>query len=30
MSFPIHVQQGSAIFKAGGIVKGVEVSATYP
>jgi len=30
MSFPIHVQQGSAIFKADGIVKGVEVSATYP
>ncbi len=30
MSFPIHVQQGSAIFKADGFVKGVEVTATYP
>ncbi|MGD8368774.1 MAG: hypothetical protein PVG78_14135 [Desulfobacterales bacterium] len=30
MSFPIHVQQGSAIFKADGVVKGVQVSATYP
>ena len=29
-SFPIHVQQGSAIFKAGDIVKGVPVSATFP
>lgn len=30
MSFPIHVQQGSAIFKAGDVVKGVGVNATFP
>jgi len=29
-SFPIHANQGSAIFKADGIVKGVSFSATFP
>lgn len=29
-SFPVHANQGSAIFKADGIVKGVSFSATFP
>lgn len=29
-SFPVHVNQGSAIFKAGDIVKGVSFKATFP
>lgn len=29
-SFPVHVNQGSAVFKADGLVKSVSFSATFP
>jgi hypothetical protein len=29
-SFPIHANQGSAIFKADGVVRGVSFQATFP